>query len=329
MSNGICHYTNYQAGGRGYYTSGCTDSTFKSTSCPQTCSKSALIARMQSLLGTNHGSSRLGDKINREIVYNASAQKWYCCGGDGKGGINCDAPTTESFAAPPASGLKAYFSAVGESVLSSSAAAASSSSSSSFSSSSASHSPSTLSKTTSANAQPATKTSSSAAATHVISHPHLSKGVAVGIGVGATVVSLAALGIVAWVFWRWAKKAVARRMQEEAAIEAKERRKTRAKMRESQVAHMKEVAISPPVVPGSREDLSGDESFRADLEAPIVTVTSDTEHDRPTGANEMAPTHTSHMSTPRASDVGAAAENHTAPPPGTPRSHRRNPSSPE
>ena len=53
LTNGLCHYTQSEIGGSGFYAGGCTDGTFNAKTCPQLCSKSdygAIVQKNQSLI---------------------------------------------------------------------------------------------------------------------------------------------------------------------------------------------------------------------------------------------------------------------------------------
>jgi len=136
---------------------------------------------------------RAVDQARPDVVWNATAQIWHCCGIDGDGNPDCEDPTNETFAAPAPESLVAYFAISSGFVATSTSIAASSASSAASSTtvSTASLAPPVVSSTS------ASALSSSTA--HSGSSPSLSKGAAAGVGVGCAVGVIIIAGLVAYI----------------------------------------------------------------------------------------------------------------------------------
>ncbi|KAE9367551.1 hypothetical protein N431DRAFT_547976 [Stipitochalara longipes BDJ] len=160
---------NLTSGYSGYYTGGCTDSSYNDTSCNPYCRN---VPRA-------------------DIIYNSATQLWSCCGTESDGvTVNCNDPTTLIFSDPAPTSLSTTFS-VGSTAVTSIASSTSSVTTASTSPSSVTTPSGSPSQTDTGSPQPSSG---------------LSTGAKAGIGVGVAIVGLVVLVGGIFVFYRRRKR---------------------------------------------------------------------------------------------------------------------------
>jgi hypothetical protein len=153
-------------GATGFYVGSCTDRNYESSACPNFCT---FYSR-------------------NEIVYNATADAWQCCGADGNGNPKCDRPWKPSSKAPAPSVLLQSYSA---SVYTFTASTSTSSGTGSASTA--------LPASTTSGAPDATATSENQGG-------GLSTGAKAGAGVAGAIGGLLIIALVVWLFMRRRKQ---------------------------------------------------------------------------------------------------------------------------
>jgi hypothetical protein len=152
-------------GASGFYVGSCTDRNYESSACPNFCT-----------FYSRH-----------EIVYNATAEAWQCCGADGNGNPKCDRPWKPTSKAPAPSVLLQSYSV---SVYT-------------FTASTTSSFATDLPASTSSGAPDATTTPDNQA-------DGLSTGAKAGAGIGGAIGGLLVIAFVVYLF-RWKRKQTSQR----------------------------------------------------------------------------------------------------------------------
>jgi hypothetical protein len=160
LPNNICQALNVQPGGTGFYIGSCNDRDYNSPACSNFCSSLAVS----------------------EITYNATAQRWQCCGLDGQGRFRCDDPTNIRSRAPAPSALLQQYSA----------------SVSTFTASSTTTPPSSTSTMTTSSTTTSTPPPDDS--------DGLSTGAKVGAGIGGALGGLAIIALLIFFIWRHRRK---------------------------------------------------------------------------------------------------------------------------